>query len=220
MPQPAAVRPGPVCLDLSPPLLHRTVFDAVQQRLTEQWSHRTTTRIRTRGLLAGLLFDDAGHRMILTYFQSGPRSASLLRLCALHPGSKRMHAGRLCDTRACVRDSEATISKAVIANTDTDDPLSNDTLSRETIERSVTRIEVRKKQWRSLSGPAKTNIKGSSAPTIRIRLNTAPSPRASSSGPGRSHQSPSERSCCRRIRQSIAPPAHEGRNARRQGLRH
>ena len=56
------ILPGP-----QPALLDRALFDAVQQRLTEQWSHRTTTRIRTRALLAGLLFDDAGHRMILTY---------------------------------------------------------------------------------------------------------------------------------------------------------
>jgi hypothetical protein len=41
---------------------------------------------------------------------------------------------------------EATISKAVIANTSIAERLSNDTLSRETIERSVTRIEVRKNQ--------------------------------------------------------------------------
>jgi hypothetical protein len=41
---------------------------------------------------------------------------------------------------------EATISKAVIANTDMDEPFSNETLSRETLERFVTRIEVRKNQ--------------------------------------------------------------------------
>ena len=36
------ILPGP-----QPALLDRTLFEAVQQRLTEQWSHRTTTRIRT-----------------------------------------------------------------------------------------------------------------------------------------------------------------------------
>ena len=39
------ILPGP-----QPALLDRTLFEAVQQRLTEQWSHRTTTRIRTRAL--------------------------------------------------------------------------------------------------------------------------------------------------------------------------
>jgi hypothetical protein len=41
---------------------------------------------------------------------------------------------------------EATISKAVIANTEIDEPPSNETLSRDTLERFVTRIEVRKNQ--------------------------------------------------------------------------
>jgi hypothetical protein len=41
---------------------------------------------------------------------------------------------------------EATISKAVIANTDIDESFSNETLSRDTLERFVTRIEVRKNQ--------------------------------------------------------------------------
>jgi hypothetical protein len=41
---------------------------------------------------------------------------------------------------------EVTISKAVMANTDIDEPLANDTLSRESLERFVTRIEVRKSQ--------------------------------------------------------------------------
>jgi DNA invertase Pin-like site-specific DNA recombinase len=45
------ILPGP-----QPALLDRTLFEAVQQRLTEQWSHRTTVRIRTRALLGGLLF--------------------------------------------------------------------------------------------------------------------------------------------------------------------
>ena len=49
-------------------------------------------------------------------------------------------------TRVPASELEATISKAVIANTDIDDPLSNETLSRETLERFVTRIEVRKNQ--------------------------------------------------------------------------
>jgi hypothetical protein len=49
-------------------------------------------------------------------------------------------------TRVPASEIEATISKAVIANTGIDDPLSTDTLSRETLERFVARIEVRKSQ--------------------------------------------------------------------------
>lgn len=49
-------------------------------------------------------------------------------------------------TRVPASVIEVTISKAVIANTDMDDPLSTDALPREAIERFVARIEVRKNQ--------------------------------------------------------------------------
>jgi hypothetical protein len=47
-------------------------------------------------------------------------------------------------TRVSAPEIEVTISKAVLANTGLDAPVSNDTLSRETLERFVTRIEVHK----------------------------------------------------------------------------
>jgi site-specific DNA recombinase len=56
------ILPGP-----QPSLLARDLFDAVQARLTEQWSHRTVARAKSAAMLAGLLFDDAGHRMIATH---------------------------------------------------------------------------------------------------------------------------------------------------------
>jgi hypothetical protein len=133
------ILPGP-----QPSLLDRTLFEAVQQRLTEQWSHRTTTRIRTRALLAGLLFDDAGHRMILTY---SSRDRVRHRYYVSAPcirGQTDEPVGSI--TRVPASEIETTISKAVIANTDVDESLSNETLPRETIEWFVIRIEVRKNQ--------------------------------------------------------------------------
>src|SRR5262249_39564271 len=41
--------------------------DAVQAKLTAQWSHRTTTRNRSQALLRGLLFDDSGYPMRPTH---------------------------------------------------------------------------------------------------------------------------------------------------------
>ena len=71
------ILPGP-----QPPLLDRALFDAVQAKLSEQWLHRTRTRQQSRAVLSGLLFDDAGHKMIAThatknrvryrYYISGP----------------------------------------------------------------------------------------------------------------------------------------------------
>ncbi|MEZ5765159.1 MAG: recombinase family protein [Xanthobacteraceae bacterium] len=56
------ILPGP-----QPPLLERDLFEAVQTRLAEQWTHRTHTKQKFNALLSGLIFDDAGTRMIPTY---------------------------------------------------------------------------------------------------------------------------------------------------------
>jgi DNA invertase Pin-like site-specific DNA recombinase len=56
------VLPGP-----QPPLLERSLFEAVQAKLTEQWSHRTRARQKSKACLTGLLFDDVGNRMIPTH---------------------------------------------------------------------------------------------------------------------------------------------------------
>ncbi|RYE40281.1 MAG: recombinase family protein, partial [Hyphomicrobiales bacterium] len=56
------ILPGP-----QSPLLDRDLFEAVQAKLTEQWSHRTHTKQKSKALLAGLIFDDAGIKMIPTH---------------------------------------------------------------------------------------------------------------------------------------------------------
>ena len=50
-----------------PPIMDRALFEAVRQRSLAQWSHRTIVRNKSDQLLTGLLFDDAGHRMIPTH---------------------------------------------------------------------------------------------------------------------------------------------------------
>jgi hypothetical protein len=50
-----------------PAIMDRQLFDAVQQKLTDQWSHRNHAKTKSDHLLTGLLFDDAGHRMIPTH---------------------------------------------------------------------------------------------------------------------------------------------------------
>jgi hypothetical protein len=50
-----------------PPILDRALFKAVRQKSLAQWSHRTVARNKSDQLLTGLLFDDAGHRMIPTH---------------------------------------------------------------------------------------------------------------------------------------------------------
>jgi hypothetical protein len=50
-----------------PPIMDRALFDAVQQKLTDQWTTRSSVRNAGDHLLSGLLFDDAGHRMAPTH---------------------------------------------------------------------------------------------------------------------------------------------------------
>jgi len=50
-----------------PAIMERALFDAVQQKLTDQWTTRSKVRNASDHLLTGLLFDDAGHRMVPTH---------------------------------------------------------------------------------------------------------------------------------------------------------
>jgi DNA invertase Pin-like site-specific DNA recombinase len=136
---------GEILPGSQPALLDRILFDAVQQRLTEQWTHRATTRIRTQALLAGLLFDDAGHRMVST-FASRDRvryryyiSAPCIR------GPVDEPVGSV--TRVPATDIETVISKAVTTQANVESiPAAGSTLSREAIKSAVVKIEVRKNQ--------------------------------------------------------------------------
>jgi alkylhydroperoxidase family enzyme len=50
-----------------PPIMDRALFESVRQKSLAQWSHRTIVRNKSDHLPTGLLFDDAGHRMIPTH---------------------------------------------------------------------------------------------------------------------------------------------------------
>src|SRR5260221_3505542 len=56
-----------ILLGEQPAIMDRALFDAVQQKLTDQWSTRSTIRNASDHLLTGLLFDDVGHRMVPTH---------------------------------------------------------------------------------------------------------------------------------------------------------
>src|SRR5882672_4660495 len=46
-----------------PAIVDRTLFDAVQAKLTQQLNNHTTTRMKSDALLVGRIFDDRGNRM-------------------------------------------------------------------------------------------------------------------------------------------------------------
>src|SRR6202047_1717515 len=50
-----------------PPIMDRALFEGVRQKCPDQWSHRTVARNKSDQLLAGLLFDDSGPRLIRTH---------------------------------------------------------------------------------------------------------------------------------------------------------
>jgi len=65
-----------------PPIMDRGLFEAVRQKSLAQWSHRIVVRNKSDHLLTGLLFDDAGHRMIPTHATKAGIRLSLLRVDA------------------------------------------------------------------------------------------------------------------------------------------
>jgi DNA invertase Pin-like site-specific DNA recombinase len=77
-----------------PAIMDRALFDAVQEKLTEQWTTRSTVRNASDHLLTGLLFDDAGHRMVPTHAtKSGVRYRYYVSLPHLHGESKTASVG-------------------------------------------------------------------------------------------------------------------------------
>ena len=77
-----------------PPILDRALFEAVRQKALAQWSHRTLARSKSDHLLAGLLFDDAGHPMVPTHAtKAGVRYRYYASAPVLHGEAKTASAG-------------------------------------------------------------------------------------------------------------------------------
>ena len=82
------------CLASSLTIMDRALFDAVRQKSLAQWSHRTIVRNKSDHLLTGLLFDDAGHRMIPTHAtKAGVRYRYYVSTPFLHGEAKTAAAG-------------------------------------------------------------------------------------------------------------------------------
>jgi site-specific DNA recombinase len=79
-----------------PPIMDRALFEAVRQKSLAQWSHRTIVRNKSDHLLTGLLFDDAGHRMIPTHAtKAGIRYRYYVSTPFLHGEAKTASAGSI-----------------------------------------------------------------------------------------------------------------------------
>src|SRR6202011_5513596 len=95
-----------------PAIMDRQLFDTVQQKLTDQWSHRNHAKSKSDHLLTGLLYDDAGHRMIPTHAtKAGIRYRYYVSLPHLKGESKTVSIGSV--SRIPATDMEGIIVKSV-----------------------------------------------------------------------------------------------------------
>jgi site-specific DNA recombinase len=122
--------------------MDRALFEAVRQKSLAQWSHRTVVRNKS-DLLTGLLFDDAGHRMVPTHAtKAGIRYRYYASAPVLHGETKTASAGSV--SRVPARDVEDVIVKCLKEHlaTNQDEAISSAPLNHETIAQSVVRIVV------------------------------------------------------------------------------
>jgi site-specific DNA recombinase len=95
-----------------PAIMDRALFDAVRQKSLAQWSHRTVERKKSDHLLTGLLFDDAGHRMVPTHAtKAGIRYRYYVSAPFLHGEAKTASAGSI--SRVPAADIEDIVLKSL-----------------------------------------------------------------------------------------------------------
>src|SRR5713101_4691110 len=95
-----------------PLIMDRALFEAVRKKSLAQWSHRTVVRSKPDHLLAGLLFDDAGHRMVPTHAtKAGVRYRYYVSTPFLHGEAKTASAGSV--ARVPASDIEDVIVKSL-----------------------------------------------------------------------------------------------------------
>ena len=95
-----------------PPIMDRALFDVVRQESLAQWSHRTVVRSKADHLLTGVLFDDAGHRMVPTHAtKAGIRYRYYVSAPFLHGEAKTASAGSI--SRVPAADIEDIVRKSI-----------------------------------------------------------------------------------------------------------
>jgi len=126
-----------------PAIMDRALFDAVQQKLTDQWTTRSTVRSTSDHLLTGLLFDDAGHRMVPTHATKfGVRYRYYVSLPHLHGESKTACVGSV--SRVPAAEIEDVIVRSLQKPLIAQKQSSSGTQigNRKVLQDSITRIDV------------------------------------------------------------------------------
>jgi site-specific DNA recombinase len=99
--------------------MDRELFEAVRQKSLAKWSHRTVVRNKSDHLLSGLLFDDAGHRMIPTHAtKAGIRYRYYASAPVLHGEAKTASTGSVSRVPAAdIEDAIVSFLEAYVAST-------------------------------------------------------------------------------------------------------
>jgi site-specific DNA recombinase len=150
-----------------PPIIGCALFDAVQQKLTDQWTTKTSIRNPNDHLLTGLLFDDAGYPMAPTHAtKSGIRYRYYVSLPCLHGEAKTAKVGSV--TRVPATDIEEIVVKSVNEYLRSQSGVPVIT-GHSAVAEVIDRIDVHKDRLavrlRSRDNPRTTKLAGDIAPT-------------------------------------------------------
>jgi site-specific DNA recombinase len=144
------------------PIMDRALFDAVQQKLTDQWTAKTTVRNASDHLLNGLLFDDAGHRMTPTHAtKAGIRYRYYVSLPCLHGEARTAKVGSI--TRVPAADIEEIVVKSLNEHLRNQSGMPTSAITgHSAIAEVIDRIDVHRDRLavrlRSRENPATTNL--------------------------------------------------------------
>jgi site-specific DNA recombinase len=116
-------------------IVDRSLFDAVQTKLTENTRNHSTARMKSEALLVGRIFDDSGNRMSPSHARKGGVKYRYYLSSALLQGAAE-RAGSVC--RAPAVEIETQVIKSVRERLKL--PVSVD--DRSLIDRHVARVEV------------------------------------------------------------------------------
>jgi site-specific DNA recombinase len=130
-----------------PPILDRALFEAARQKALAQWSHRNVARNKSNQPLTGLIFDDAGHRMVATHAtKAGVRYRYYVSAPVLSGEAKTASAGSVSRVPAAdVEDAVVKSLKGHLAEQQNDSRASATRIDdREAIEQLIAAVTVHK----------------------------------------------------------------------------
>jgi site-specific DNA recombinase len=132
-----------------PAIMDRSLFDSVQQKLSDHQSHRTLTRQKSDHLLKDILFDDAGHRMVATHAtKAGVRYRYYVSQPSLHGEARTARLGSV--SRVPAPEIEQAIASALRERLAIGRPLGDQSsfgdLDHTMLTSLISRVEVQKAQ--------------------------------------------------------------------------